>query len=183
MIFAISMTTPLVPENQPALDQDGGFIGFVADVNGIPWWAFKTMLLCAIPYVLLFGAISTVPSEFPIDEDKIAKDGIDPDIVELTPKEFGRRTSYDASNELIHRRRSTISAQMKELGLSLACDPEYSEQAVYSSGQRRLSAIVTGSIAIDDVIDELDEEKEAQDLDEDKEVQVQDNVSLASSGL
>ena len=155
MFFAISMATPLVPENLPMIDGEGSFVDNAHDINGIPWWAFKAILLCTVPYFLLFGAIDMVPSEFPIDEDAIASGGIDPDIVQLTPKEIGRRYSYDERNEFVHRRRSTISAEMKELRLGIK-----PEEVALSTKQRRLSAMVVGDLSFEN----LDEKEDSSDV-------------------
>ena len=122
MLFAISICTPLTDELSPPLDTsenaDSFFVYPPSVVNGLPWWAFKCILLCIVPTVLLLAAIEKMPDEFPIDEKKIEQEGINPDLVEMTREELGRRTSYDERNILIHRRRSTISQEMDKLGLT-----------------------------------------------------------------
>ncbi|KAL3916705.1 MAG: hypothetical protein SGILL_005057 [Bacillariaceae sp.] len=153
MFFSISVVTPLVAQLEPPLNPDGGedvFLYTPAIVNGIPWWAFKIILLCVIPFATLLISVLKMPTSYHFDEKKISKKGVDPDLVPLTPEEMGRRTSYDAQNELVHRRRSSISHTMDDMGFSYPeGDSENSENAnanpfAPSSVQKRLSALVTG---------------------------------------
>jgi len=109
-------------------------------------WAFKIILITIVPYFMIFAAISTIPDKFPVDEKKIVKEGIDPDTLTLTPKELGHRMSYDARNEPIHLRRSTISKTMADLGLRISEEEQQRESVrnELTPGQRRLSAMVLG---------------------------------------
>jgi hypothetical protein len=63
-------------------------------------------------------AIKNMPNTFTIDTDKIEKDGIDVDLVELTLREKNRRTSYDERNTLLYRHRSTISTTMEDVNIA-----------------------------------------------------------------
>jgi len=119
MFVSMSLITPLTAPNQPPLDEDGvTFLVPPSVVGGIPWWAFKILLLCMIPCALLLKAIYAIPNEFPKEkESKIAEKGVDVDLVQLTRKEMGRRSSYDEANVLIQKRRSTISDYMVEMGI------------------------------------------------------------------
>merc|ERR1712113_230163 len=101
---------------EPPLADNGGssvFLYAPAVFNGLPWWVFKMILLTVVPFVLLLIAIYQIPDDFPLDneEGKI----VDADLVTMTKAEMGRRLSYDESNEQITRRRSSISAVMKEI--------------------------------------------------------------------
>jgi hypothetical protein len=67
MFVAISILTPTAPEHQPPLEQDSGnFYSFVPPltVNGIPWWAFKIVLLSIVPFVMLMIVTKNMPKEF-----------------------------------------------------------------------------------------------------------------------
>jgi len=140
LLFSISLTTPLVPEFEPPLQADGTFAYQPAVVNGLPWWAFKVIVLSIVPYVMIFAIIAKIPDDYPHDEKGIEKHGIDPDVIELTPKELGHRTSYDSRNDLASRRQ-TITKTMAELGI--AGDDQVTEP---TPGQRRLSALVLGQV-------------------------------------
>lgn len=121
MLLVISLATPLTPESEPPLDTTGSgnlFLTAPAVVNGLPWWAFKAIMLSIVPTVLLLIAIFQMPDEFPTDEKKIETEGIDVNVVELTRDEMLKRTSYDERNTLVQRRRSSISQTMEELGLN-----------------------------------------------------------------
>ena len=120
MFVALSIVTPLTAQLQPPLDTEGltgnTFLYPPPVVNGLPWWAFKSLMMCLLTTLLLLGAIMRMPNDFPINETKIEKEGIDPDIVEMTMEEMNTRTSYDSRNDLIHQRRSSIAQTMEELG-------------------------------------------------------------------
>ena len=91
----------------------------------------------------------------------IEKDGIDPDVVELTPKEMGRRMSYDQQNDLLHRRRSTIRAKMSELGLSAEMARDVEDEPP-NEGRHRLSLLVLGKLPSDipEAAAEIDDDEE-----------------------
>jgi hypothetical protein len=51
LFLVACMLTPLVPENKRPFDeQNGEFVYEPATFNGLPWWAFKIILLGIIPY-------------------------------------------------------------------------------------------------------------------------------------
>lgn len=147
ILFAISMATPMTAEYEPPLT-DGVFSYAPAVFNGLPWWAFKIILMCIVPTVGLLGAIYFYPDDFPMkDEEVIEKEGIDPNLVELTPEEMGRRSMYDEQNELIHRRRSSISATMEELGIAIAANddkPGAMTRRASTPSQMKLVSLVSG---------------------------------------
>ena len=163
MFLSISMVTPLTPEFEPPINPDtGSFFYTPSIVNGLPWWAFKSIMMCIVPTVLLLVAIYKIPNEFPVDKKKIETEGYDPDLVELTKKEMmGKRESYDSTNELVRRRRSSISNSMRQLGLSshhLASD-KTEESTPF---QQHLSSMVLkryheDTLMEDDNIDDDDE--------------------------
>eukprot|EP00523_Entomoneis_sp_CCMP467_P001185 CAMPEP_0168750260 /NCGR_PEP_ID=MMETSP0724-20121128/17173_1 /TAXON_ID=265536 /ORGANISM="Amphiprora sp., Strain CCMP467" /LENGTH=730 /DNA_ID=CAMNT_0008798261 /DNA_START=26 /DNA_END=2218 /DNA_ORIENTATION=+ len=157
--FAVSIVTPLVAENEPWLDAETGeFAGGVlpATYNGLPWWFFKQILLSIVPYIILIVTVWRVPSQFPSDEREIQKNGVDLDIVEMTPSEMNRRSSYDESNALFQRRRSSIHSQMVAMGLTVpeGDSSEDSSLLVNDPGEKelRLSALVLGKTPIDESI-------------------------------
>ena len=156
LILTFSLTTPLVAENQPPLI-DGVFSTDPPVFRGLPWFAFKIILMCILPYGVMLLGLWYTPSEFPADAEKIEKDGVDPNTVELTQKELGRRVSYDEPNELAFKRRSTIRETMLDLGIKL--DPvvaeEEEENAALIKDRRRFSSLVLGKI---DVIPEESDE-------------------------
>ena len=155
MFVSLSYVTPLLAPNEPPL-LDGLLFVLPAVVDGLPWWAFKGILQTVIPMLVLLFAISKIPTNFPIeDEATLAKKGVDVDTVMLTPKELGRRISYDAPNTLVQRRRSSISDTMSEMGIKYSKSPETAVEEP-SSNQKRLSSLVYSS-DLQDVIEELDD--------------------------
>lgn len=143
MFVSISLITPIVEPSEPPLAEDGtGFLYIPYTIDGLPWWAFKIILLSAIPFVLLLIAIYKIPSDFPMDDEAtIAKKGVDVNLVPLTSKEMGRRSSYDEQNVLIHRRRSSISSAMDDIGIQ-PTTTQAVEEANISPSQKRLSSLV-----------------------------------------
>jgi solute:Na+ symporter, SSS family len=169
MFFSMTMVTPWTAEHQPPLDTSGSgnvFLTPPAIVGGLPWWVFKSLMMCTVPTILLFISIFQMPDDFPVDEVKIGTEGIDPDLVELTYKERGQRTSYDEPNASIRQRRSSIMKTMEELGLDGHTHEKRASIVSLNEGQRRLSAMaLEGSRAFHindkdmDVLKELDEEE------------------------
>ncbi len=156
MFVSLSLVTPLVAPTEPALLEDGTFSFLPAVVDGLPWWAFKAILMTLIPMLTLTFGIAKIPTGDPMeDEAALAKKGVDVDIVMLTPKELGRRTSYDETNTLVQRRRSSISTTMQEMGINRSAP----EAAVDSSKASRLSSLVY-AIDLEDVLEDVDVEDE-----------------------
>ena len=79
----------------------------------------KQILLTLVPYAVLLKMIYDMPNEYPFDEDKIDMEGVDPDILELTPKELNFRANFDCPNESVLKRRSIVGDKMEALGLSV----------------------------------------------------------------
>jgi len=146
--------TPLIPENQPPIDENGEFVYPPVIFNGLPWWAFKISLVGIIPTMTFFVMAYRLPYSFEPDEVKIMKEGVDPDAVIMTTPEMGRRASYDERNTLIHRRRSTISDQMANLHMVLSTPSPVQDDP----GRRRLSALVKGDMETKSVEDFLPSE-------------------------
>jgi len=140
LLFSLSMLTPWTAESQPPLQDDGTFSAFAPPtiIDGLPWWAFKILVLFAVPTLMLLVAILQMPNEFPTHKREIAANGIDPNLVELTPNEMGRRETYDEPNILIHARRSSIQAQMKAMGFVdvVASSPSISDTSSDLDGKR-----------------------------------------------
>lgn len=61
----ITLATPLTPENEPPLMDGGAFLWAPALVRGLPWWYLKMLIISALSTVILIGAISNAPDEFP----------------------------------------------------------------------------------------------------------------------
>jgi hypothetical protein len=171
MFVLISVVTPLVPENEPPLDSDNNFVFPPAVINGMPWWAFKITLLSAIPYVFLLGAVYKMPTEYPFNENKIEKEGVDPDLVELTPHEMGRRMSYDSRNDLVYKRRSTIKTSLVAFGLVLdELDEENESPAEPKLDEKKAFESVLHTIRGDDDLEEEEEEEANDEKGEQEEV-------------
>ena len=158
LFLTLALTTPLVAEGEPAIADDGSFVSEPATVRGLPWWAFKMIILTIIPFVLVLITILRIPDSFPMDEKKIAKEGIEPEVVEMTRKEMGFRLSYDAKNDLVARRRSTIKGEMDALGISTERQALTVESDASDAKRNRLSLLITGKASKTmAVIDEEDD--------------------------
>ena len=161
VVWSVALVTPIAPELEPSLNQEGMFAFPPATVNGLPWWAFKIIILAIIPTCLVARTVWMIPDDYPVDEKKIAEKGVDPDTLNMNSTEFGRRTSYDEPNQLIRRRRSTLTEQMKDMGLLLVEDtatrkegPKGSEDNPTSSpALRRLTSLIQGHSDIQEEID------------------------------
>jgi hypothetical protein len=165
MFLTISLATPLVPQMEPPINPSGEtgsdfFLYSPATVNGLPWWAFKIILIAFVPFIFLLVAIYKSPDDtFEVDEKKIVTEGIDPALVELTPKEMGRRSSYDEQNVLAIRRRSSISQVMEEMGLRSKDFVETEEQPKeMTRAQKRLSELVTSGHVMETIEDIVSED-------------------------
>ncbi len=146
MFFVITMATPLTSELEPGLDTEGltgnVFLYAPAVINGLPWWAFKAIMMSFVATLLLLIAIMRMPDDFPIDEVKIELEGIDPNLVEMTFEEMNKRFSYDSKNEMISRRRSSITQTMQELGM---LDKPESIEFEPTPSQRKLALLALQS--------------------------------------
>jgi len=165
MFYTISMCTPLTPEMEPPLDVSGSENGNVflyspAVYNGLPWWAFKVILMNIVPTVLLLVAIYKMPGEFAIDDIKLKKEGIDPNLVEMTHEELGHRSSYDETNTLIQLRRSSISQTMDELNFTAKNEEMMNSLTANDSSQRKLLDLVRMSIDKGSMISVTEENEE-----------------------
>lgn len=176
-----SIMTPLTPENQPPLDENGDFVSPPSTFRGLPWWAFKIILLAVIPTVAFLVMAYSIPNSFEPDDDKVMKDGVDPDAVIMTTPEMGRRHSYDERNTMVRRRRSSIHDEMVALQMVQAPPPSPNE-----SVRRRLSALVKGempneeNLSADDGSNESDSNmKETNDVVKEGDTVREDNVAVA----
>jgi hypothetical protein len=146
LLFVFSMVTPLTAGLEPPLDtQDltgSPYLSPPPVVNGLPWWAFKTIIMSFVPTVVLLIAINRMPDDFPVDEEKIEREGIDVDLVEMTVEEMNKRDSYDATNMFIRQRRSSIAETMQELGLRDHLEPQ---QFVPTPRHRKLAELALRS--------------------------------------
>ena len=122
--MAVSIVTPLVASGQPVLTAQDEFDP--PTYRGLPWWFFKQILFCIVPYVMICSVLWDMPKEYPFDEKEIDKEGVEPETLEMTPKELNFRQSFDAPNDSILHRRSIVSMKMQELGIrsSLQKDEE-----------------------------------------------------------
>ena len=105
----------------------------------------KQILLAVVPYAALLKIIWDMPDEYPFNDKKIDAEGMvrhydrslviylcascsstrqltlsfkDPNLLELTAQEMNFRSSFDAPNESIARRRSTLTLRMEAMGIS-----------------------------------------------------------------
>lgn len=121
---AVSICTPWLAENQPALTDDTSvatfpYTNYPPVIRGLPYWFFKQILLSTVPYLITFYVLWYMPNVYPFNEKKIDMEGIDPDIIEMTPEEMNVRPGFNVANESIKSRRSLVVAKMEELGISL----------------------------------------------------------------
>ncbi|CAB9516352.1 Sodium/proline symporter [Seminavis robusta] len=116
MLFSVSLVTPLVPAGIPTSSTEDAVV-----VNGLPWWAFKALLLCIVPYAMSLYAVLRMPNKFPsLAEDSVLEQPgliIDPDLVDMSNEEMGRRGSYDEPNTMASQRRSSIRKSLQGLGM------------------------------------------------------------------
>ena len=136
-LVAVSIVTPLVASGQPVLTSQDEFDP--PTYRGVPWWFFKQMLLCIIPYAMICSVLWDMPQEYPFDEKDIDKEGVEPETLEMTPKELNFRRSFDAPNESILHRRSIVSMKMQELGIRSSLQKD-EETAIPKD--KRLSTII-----------------------------------------
>ena len=130
-LVSVSICVPILPSNLPTIENQ----------EGIPWWAQKMIYMNILPFVILVIAVKNMPTSFPvIDEEKIQKEGIDPDLVELTLHEKGTRQSYDGTNVLVEQRRSSITELLSSLESDKVVDNEDSLERAKS--RRKLSALL-----------------------------------------
>jgi hypothetical protein len=127
-LISISICVPILPSNLPPIENQ----------EGIPWWAQKMIYLNIIPFVILVVAVKNMPTSFPIDEEKIQNEGIDPDLVELTLHEKGMRQSYDGTNILVEQRRNSITELLSSLNQGVG-NGDTSERA---KSRRKLNALL-----------------------------------------
>ena len=130
-LVSVSICVPILPSNLPTIENQ----------EGIPWWAQKMIYMNILPFVILVVAVKNMPASFPvINEEKIQKEGIDPDLVELTLHEKGTRQSYDGTNVLVEQRRSSITELLSSLESDKVVDNEDSLERAKS--RRKLSALL-----------------------------------------
>ena len=127
-LVSLSICVPILPSNLPTIENQ----------QGIPWWAQKMIYLNIIPFVILLVAVKNMPTSFPIDEEKIQNEGINPALVELTSHEKGMRQSYDGTNILVEQRRSSIT----ELLSSLNQGVDNEDTSERSKSRRKLNALL-----------------------------------------
>lgn len=141
--FAVSMITPLVAEGQPVINATTGeFATDPSIVRGLPWWFMKQICFTLIPYTILLKAIWDMPNDYPHDDEQIDREGLNPELLELTTKEMNFRSHFDAPNESILRRRSSVSVNMEALGLSHSISVAKDSYTDRIPEESRLSCII-----------------------------------------
>ena len=142
VFLSLTLVTPFVPADIPPFE-NGEFLFLPAVFNGVPWWAFKIIILSAIPYIAIFALIYHTPNEFPSpSEEEIQQFGVVPEYIELSHNEMVRRASYDEKNVRLYRRRNAVRNSMVQLGIT----PEKKEKYDPDDKHRRFSALVMGDI-------------------------------------
>lgn len=117
MILVATMTVPLTAESQPVLE-NGVWVSLPATIRGLPWWAFKAIIISFVSTILVVPIIVSIPEDYPFDKDAVLRSGIDADIVELEPEEKGGRGGYDEPNEALGKRRELIRAHTVRIQLA-----------------------------------------------------------------
>lgn len=141
VVLGITMTTPLTPENMPSLNGDPQFY----TIRGIPWWAFKAIILLFVSSVISVPMILSMPTDLGASEEKLYRSGIDAEAVELEPEEKGGREGYDVAPGLkaASVRRGLIKQQTQRI------------IAVNELAEKKAREIRANTDGVDDVRDEL----------------------------
>ena len=134
----------------------------------MPWWFFKQVLLCIVPYVMVAKVLWDMPNTYPFDEKEIDKDGIEPETLAMTTKELNFRQSFDAPNESILHRRSVVSMKMQELGIHLPLEKD-EETAIPTD--LRLSSVILKEQIHAMAIEESEEGEEEEEADGEKDTE------------
>ncbi|EJK71773.1 hypothetical protein THAOC_06754 [Thalassiosira oceanica] len=169
-LLSVSIITPLIAEGQPVISEaTNEWVSLPPTVLGIPWWFFKQILLSILPYAALLKIIWDMPNEYPFNEEKIDSSGMDPALLELTAQEMNFRSSYDAPNESIARRRSTLSSKLEAIGISKSqldnAKTLREEHALeYIPKEQRLSSIIKQEAIEASGVAVKDESKEPQEM-------------------
>mmetsp|Transcript_6180 Transcript_6180/g.7780 ORF Transcript_6180/g.7780 Transcript_6180/m.7780 type:complete len:135 (-) Transcript_6180:271-675(-) len=111
------------------MSTDGQFVTAPSIVRGLPWWFFKQIILCIIPYFAIAIVLYDMPWNYPSNAEDVDTEGIDPDTLEMTPMELNMRLSYGASSRALKPGLSSIrNTGMKEMGLNqpISSDKEIS---------------------------------------------------------
>lgn len=140
VILGITLSTPLTPEFMPTLiGPDTEFY----TIRGIPWWAFKMIILIFLAFLLTVPMLYFMPSDLGADDEKLFRSGIDAEAVELEPEEKGGRMVYDEFNSAAFRRRSVIRSQTARI------------MEVNSLAEQRAAEITAGADGVDTARSEL----------------------------
>ena len=114
MTIAATITTPLVPEYTPQI-VDGIWTALPPQVRGLPWWVFKSIIMLILSSLVSLPMVLSIPNDYPQDEERILRSGIDPNIVDLEPNERGGRLQYDSINLGAEERRSMIKEEVDRI--------------------------------------------------------------------
>ena len=117
IILAYTITTPIVAEFQPPLDENG-WAYLPPVVRGVPAWFFKALIIAFVINFVSVPAIISMPDVFPYNEESLKRSGIDADVVELEPEEKGGRQGYDEPNWKAESRRKLIEQETKIIKLA-----------------------------------------------------------------
>ena len=140
VVLGITLSTPLTPEYMPTLiGADTEFFVY----RGIPWWAFKLIILTFLAFLLTVPMLYFMPSDLSADDEKLFRSGIDAEAVELEPEEKGGRMVYDSFNSAVSARRSDIRSQTARI------------VEVNLLAEQRAAEIRAGADGVDNVRSEL----------------------------
>jgi hypothetical protein len=104
----LSDHSPFVPASDPQFNELGLFVSPPSVVRGIPWWAWKIIILSATFTGIVMYTIYNMPNVFYTNEMSI-----DPELVEMKVEELTGRHHYDERNKAIYQRRLLITAAQK----------------------------------------------------------------------
>lgn len=134
LLFMATITIPIGPGSVPPLDANGTFVFLPDTIRGIPYWAFMMIMLSIVAYSVVVIMIYNLPLNF-------ANSVLDPDTIELLPKEMEKRTSYDEANISAQMRRSVIRENIVSI-------LETEKHVIDNEHRRRISELVSGEFSI-----------------------------------
>jgi len=130
LLLSVTMS-PFGVGGIPPLNTDGTFAYPPGVVRGIPAWAMSIILYSVFATVILLGIVWQYPSKFPSNEAKMeapspSRYSFNPNTLNMSAAELNTRSKYDATNEEVVERRSSLLIKRNSIstaGASLAVEP------------------------------------------------------------